>query len=194
MSKSNAGRRERQLARKRPGRPRGSHTPLFADQQRFAVAAWVAFEPDFGPHVTAQLVTVLIEESTPIRIEDVEGLRLMIGAAFKPPTLKADLDDAARELQEKARLVMSRATDSELQWLSASASALRGLVSVFLRNDVPAMRRSLDILRRAGWGKVSMRIGRRLETALKSNFPPYEGPLSPAARRLLNTLRSASLP
>ena len=43
---------------------------LFRDRQRFAIAAWVAFEPDFGPHATARLVTVVIEEDTPVRIED----------------------------------------------------------------------------------------------------------------------------
>ena len=104
------------------------------------------------------------------------------------------MDDYARQLQQKARLIRKRATGSELEWLSTSASALRGLIYFFQRNDVPGMRRSLDILRQAGWGKTSERIGQRLETALKSNIPPYDGPLSADARRFLDALRQQHCP
>jgi hypothetical protein len=190
MSRSSPGRRDRRLAHRRLGRPPGTHASLFRDRQRFAIAAWIAHAPDLGPHITARLVKVLIEEDTPIKIEDVEGLRLMISVPFKPPTSKADLDldDVARQLQQKAKLVRERATGSEMGWLSTSASALRGLVHFFLRNDLPGMRRSLDILRQAGWGKTSERIGRRLEAALRSNIPPYDGPVTPATRRFLDAL------
>ena len=69
MSTSGA-RRERRLAYKRLGRPPGTTASLLRDRQRFAIATWVAFAADFGPHVTARLVTVFIE-SHAIRIEDV---------------------------------------------------------------------------------------------------------------------------
>jgi hypothetical protein len=59
---------------------------LLKDPQRFSIAAWLAFEPRFGPHVAARMSTVLIEEQTPITIQDVEGLLLVIGADYKEPT------------------------------------------------------------------------------------------------------------
>jgi hypothetical protein len=192
MSRASSGRRERRLTKKKLlGRPTGTHVSLFKDRQRFAIAAWIALAPDLGTLTTARLVTVLIEEDTPIRIEDVEGLRLLISAPFKPPALKAafGVDDAARQLQQKAKLIRGRATGSEMQWIETSASALRLLVYFFVRDDVPGMRRSLDILRQAGWGKTSARIGRRLEAALKSNIPPRDDPVGPAIRRALDALR-----
>ena len=190
MSRASAGRRERRLVNK-GGRPPGPAS-LFRDPQRFAVAAWIALAPDLGTLTTARFVTVLIEENTPIRIEDVEGLRLLISAPFKPPPTskkEVDLDDVARQLQQKAKLVRERATGSEMRWIETSASALRLLVHLFVRDDVPGMRRSLDILRQAGWGKTSERIGRRLEAALRSNIPPRDDPVGPKMRRALDALR-----
>lgn len=190
MSKASTGRRERRIAKKKLlGRPSGTPASLFKDPHRFAIAAWIALAPDLGTLETARFVTVLIEEDTPIRIEDVEGLRLLISAPFKPPTLGVVLDEVARKLQQKAKLVRGRAAGSEMRWIETSASALRLLVYLFVRDDVPGMRRQLDILRNAGWGKISERIGRRLETALKSNIPPRDDPVGPKIRRALDALR-----
>ena len=188
MSRASTGRRERRLTRKRLGRPPGTPASLFKDRQRFAIAAWIALAPDLGPHNTARFVTVFIEEDTPIRIEDVEGLRLMISAAYKAPA-SADLDAYALALSRKAKLVRERAAGSEMKWISTSASALRGLAYSFLRSDLPEMNRSLDILRQAGWGKTGERIGRRLEAALRSNIPPRDDPVGPDMRRALDALR-----
>lgn len=191
MSRASAGRRERRVEKKKQlGRPPGTHKSLFKDQQRFAIAAWIAFMPDYGPHDTAKLVRVLIEEDTPIRIEDVEGLRLVISAPYAPPTPSADFDDVARQFQQKAALIRDRATGSEMEWLSVSASGLRGLIYFFRRNDLPGMRRSIDILRSAGWGKTAERVGRRLGTALRSNIPPRDDPVGPKMQRALDAIRN----
>ena len=190
MSKASAGRRERRLTKKKQlGRPSGTPASLFKDRQRFAIAAWIALMPDYGPHDTARFVTVLIEEDTPIQLEDIEGLRLVLSAGYKAPA-SATLDEYAMALSRKAKLVRGRATGSELEWLGASASALRVLVLSFLHDDLPGMRRQLDILRNAGWGKTSERVGRRLAAALKSsNIPPRDDPVGPNIRRALNALR-----
>ena len=67
MTKSSATRRQRRLARKPSrGRPTGTFRSLLEDRQRFSVAAWLLFEPVFGPHVAARLAIVAIEENTPI--------------------------------------------------------------------------------------------------------------------------------
>ena len=134
MTKASPGRRSRRLERR--GRPAGSYKSLFKDAQRFSIAAWLASEPRYGPHVAARMAIVLIEERTPITIQDVEGLLLVIGADYKATAsakarTSSDLDGRASQLADKARLMIARATPRELAWLTRSSGALRALSTFF---------------------------------------------------------------
>ena len=68
-----------------------------------------------------------------------------------------------------------------MEWLSTSASALRGLVHFFLRNDLPGMRRSLDILRqrrvgediRAHWAAAGSRAQVEYSALRRPRWPEY---------------------
>jgi len=180
MTKASPGRRSRRLERR--GRPAGSYKSLFKDAQRFSIAAWLASEPRCGPHVAARMAIVLIEERTPITIQDVEGLLLVIGADYKATAsakarTSSDLDGRASQLADKARLMIARATPRELAWLTRSSGALRAL-STFFR----------------GRESHGSRPGNRIAVAgrLARNPGPYRRPARSRLARELPALRRRS--
>jgi hypothetical protein len=178
---------------------------LLTDPQRFSIATWLTLEPIFGPHVAARAVTVWIEEMTPITIQDVEGLLLVIGADYKPPisdkasrmrstsdkaSRARDLDAYASQLADKARLMTARATEREFAWLTQSSGALFALMKFLMEGNVAGRDQALKVLRQSGWGEILDRIGGRLAAAMRANFPPFEGSLSAKAQQLLAVLRA----
>ena len=188
VTKASASRRRRRLENR--GRPAGSYKSLLKDDpQRFSIAAWLTLEPVCGPHIAARAATVWFEEKTPITIQDIEGLLVMIGADYAAPGT-GDLTDHARKLAAKARLVTSRATPREFEWLIVSSGALLALMKFVLEGNLVGIDRTLELLQRAGWREVLDHTSRRLVPALRAHFPPYEGSLSGSARRLLATLRA----
>jgi hypothetical protein len=132
---------------------------------------------------------VWLAEKTPITIQDIEGLLVMIGADYAAPG-SGDLADHARELAAKARLVTNRATPREFEWLIVSSGALLALVKFVLEGNFVGIDRTLELLQQTGWREVLDQTNRRLVPALRAHFPPYEGPLSIAAGRLLAVLRA----
>src|SRR6516162_5189135 len=83
MTRASPARRARRMARKR-GRRKGSHVPLARDPQRYTYAAWLAFTTlGLGPYQAGKLGIVLIEETTPIRVEDVDRLLVVVSAAWE---------------------------------------------------------------------------------------------------------------
>ena len=197
MTKASPGRRSRRLERR--GRPAGSYKSLFEDAQRFSIAAWLASEPRYGPHVAARMAIVLIEERTPITIQDVEGLLLVIGADYKATAsakarTSSDLDGRASQLADKARLMIARATPRELAWLTRSSGALRALSTFFFVDEnLTGVDRTIELLLRAGWHEILDRIVGRLDPALRASFPPYEGDLGPKGRWLLAVMRELKM-
>jgi hypothetical protein len=185
MTQSSLARRQRRLKRK--GRPIGSHRSLLADPRRFSIAAWHAFSDAIGSHPAARLAVVLLEETTPITIEDLEGVLVVASSSYEPPRAakKYTLDDRAFDLARRAKLVADRATRREMDWLVTCSGALRAVVFFIAANDAAGASRALEILRGAGWTEVIEHVRRRFEDALCSNFPPFEGRLRAAARQLL---------
>jgi hypothetical protein len=190
MTASSAARRQRRLKKKleRRGRPRGTFAALLKDPQRFSVATWLLLEPGLGPHRAACLATVLIEETTPIELGTVEGLLSTASAAYRPPPgTSADLDDRARALADKAKLVTSRASESEFDWLSISSGALRARIIFAVAGDERGIEHAVKILRHAGWGKLLARLGHRLDPV---GIRPFDQDrLRAAGRKLLEALR-----
>jgi len=186
MTQSSLARRQRRLKRK--GRPIGSHRSLLADPRRFSIAAWHAFSDAIGSHPAARLAVVLLEETTPITLEDLEGVLVVASSSYKPPPTADNnytLDDRAFDLARRGKLVADRATKRELDWLVACSGALHAVVSFIAADDAAGASRALEILRGAGWTEVIEHVRRRFEDALRSNFPPFEGRLRAAARQLL---------
>jgi hypothetical protein len=204
VTKASVGRRKRRFER-RGGRPTGSYKSLLTDPQRFSIATWLTLAPIYGPHVAARAATVWIEERTPITLEFVKGLLRMISANYKEPTsAKAsksrgprrlrqparNLDGYASQLADKARLMTARATEHEFAWLTQSSGALFALMKFIMEGNTVGADQAIKLLRQAGWGEIIDRIGGRLAPDVRANFPPFEGPLTAQAPRLLAALRA----
>ena len=195
MTKSSSARRERRLGRKlksKGGRPSGTFRPLLTDPQRHSVAAWLLCEPVFGPHRAAKLAIVTIEETTPIVFSTLEGL-LVTSADYMPPrgAADADFDEQARSLAAKAKLIASRANETELNWLVFSSGALRGLIKFMAEGNWSGVVEAQRLLRQAGWADILARLARRLDIPSEAeNLRPFDkGRLRAAGRRLLAAMR-----
>lgn len=192
MTKSSTSRIERRLKRK-GGRPVGTFRPLLDDPQRHSIAAWLLFEPLFGPHAAARLAIVAIEETGPVEIGRVEGLLSMLSAAYEAPlgAPEADFAVQASSLAAKARRATSRATAAELDWLIESSAYLRGLIGFVATGNWIGVREAYRLLVQRGWGNVLARFTRRL------NLPEVSRSIDPnrlraAGRRLLAASRPAA--
>ena len=188
MTRASPARRARRMARKR-GRREGSHVPLARDPQRYTYAAWLAFTRlGLGPYQAGKLAVVLIEETTPIRVEDVDHLLVVVSAAWEGGEDEM-LDDYVHATVRKARLVIGRTTDDERAWLSRSAGAIEAIIRSIKTGDMAGANRALDVLGGNDWRGVIEQARQRIEPALISNVPPYEFPLKRAARQLLEAVR-----
>jgi hypothetical protein len=150
---------------------------------------WLAFVNCFGPHESARLAIVLIEEKTPIKVEIIEDLLVVVGADYRLASPRDLLDDRARALTRKAELIRERALGRELKWLIRSAGAVRALAGFIAAGNVGGANRSMVILEHAGWGDILKHLQARIDAALRSNWPPFEGRLKAAGRRLLAAAR-----
>lgn len=168
------------------------------DPQRFSVAAWLLLEPLYGPHVAARLAIVAIEETTPIEFSTVENLLLVTSAEYLPPrgAAAADFDEQARSLAAKARLVASRANETELNWLVVSSGALRGLIKFMAEGNWSGVVEVQKLLCQAGWADILARLARRLDIPLEAeSLRPFDkSRLRAAGRRLLAAMRPEIAP
>jgi hypothetical protein len=191
MTKASPNRLTRRFVRKRPGRKPGTHFPLLEDPQRFVIAAYVAFcAQALSPFEAARLAIVLVGERTPISITDLDGVLLVLSGEYDPVGRPQELDDRVRLLVRKARHLLEIANEPERRWLEQSAGAVVGLCSMLAEDKRRGAARALQILREAGWGATIEQVGARMTTALRGNFPPYEGRLRKAGRARLERARA----
>jgi hypothetical protein len=198
MSQSRTSRKrelQRELQRKKPGRPVGSRASLLVNRRRFALAIWRALDglglP--GPYDLAGLATVLIEEGGPISIEAIDGLLVAVSARY-PDVSMTSFDSRIDRLVRDARSLPEKVGKREADWFAVSIGAVQGVI-VFAAADNPAgVRRSLEVLRNAGWGVVIDRVQTRISRALRGNVPPFdEGGLGRRGRRLVAMLREREI-
>lgn len=162
------------------GRRKGSVIRLLNDHGRFEIAIWLAFtELGLSKYVAAYLAMFLISDRA-ITTESVEGVLLK-----STTTHHRRVIGHADRIRRKAPEVIARADDRELNWLAHSSGLVLALVKFAADGDAAGMSFALEQLRKAGWGETLDRISKRIEATLHSNFPPAEGPLSRAAKRLL---------
>ena len=136
MSRSRAS-RVRALRRevKRPGRPKGSRVSLLANPRRFAIAVWRALQ-GLGlnhPYDISALVTVLIEETTPITIESIDSFLVAVSAKYPSPsmtTFNARIDRLVRD----ARALPVKVEKRESDWFAVSIGCVQGVV-LFAADD-----------------------------------------------------------
>ena len=190
MTRSSVARRQRRLA----GRPSGTFRSLLKDPQRHSVAAWLLFEPMFGPHAAARLAIAAIDEDSPIEFSTLDGVLMAASFTYKPPrgAPAADFNEQARSLATKARLVASRATETELTWLAASSGRPGSLIGFTAAGNWVGLEQSQKLLKQAGWGDVLKRIARRLDIPadVKSLTPFDRDRLRAGGQRLLAATRA----
>jgi hypothetical protein len=175
-------------SRRRRGRPQGSVIAIERDKQRFEIACWWAFtQMGCGPFDAARRA-LLATKGGVITREDIAGV-LEIASATIPlpqPFDPHDPDKGLRRLSAKAK----RAKPAP--WLISSAGLVRGLATFVASNNQIGICLTLDGLIRLGWGPTIKGLAQRIEAALGSNLPPADlDKLSPAARKLLRTLRES---
>jgi hypothetical protein len=180
---------------RRPGRPIGSRASLLANPRRFALAVWRALD-GLGldhPYDLSALVTVLIEEHTPITIEAIDKLLVAVSGRYRNISMTSFRTRIDRIVRD-ARSLPEKVGKREADWFAVSIGAVQGVI-VFAAADNPAgVRRALEILRGAGWGVVIDRVQSRISRALRGNVPPFdESGLGPRGRRLVAMLREREI-
>jgi hypothetical protein len=170
------------ISKRGRGRPRG-RVRLLSDPGRFEDAAWWAFTIGLPmkPYAAAYLVAFLASDR-PITTESVNGV------LFRSETLSQKGGPAlghAGRIPRKASEAIERADAHEKAWVTYSASLILALVKFTAEGNADGAAATLDMLGKAGWGDVILRISGRIAASLRSNFPPAEGPLTRAAARLL---------
>ena len=198
MSRSQTSRKrelQRELRRPKPGRPIGSRASLLANPRRFALAVWRALD-GLGfdhPYDLSALATVLIEEDGPISIEAIDGLLVAVSARY-PDISMTSFRTRIDRLVRDARSLPEKVGKREAHWFAVSIGCVQGVI-LFAAADNPAgVRRSLEILRGAGWGVVIDRVQSRISRALRGNIPPFdESGLGPRGRRLVAMLREREI-
>jgi hypothetical protein len=196
MSRSRTSRKhERELRRKKPGRPVGSRASLLDSSRRFALAAWRALD-GLGfdhPYDLSALATVLIEEDGPISIEAIDGLLVAVSARY-PNVSMTSFCTRIDRLVRDARAMPTKVEKREADWFAVSIGCIQGII-LFAANDNPAgVRRALEMLRRSGWGHVIAHVQARIARALRGNVPPFdERGLGRRGRRLVAMLREREI-
>jgi hypothetical protein len=163
---------------------------LLDNPQRFESAAWLAFtELGMGPYPAAYLTTFLITSSAPITTESIDDV-LLTSATMLPWRVIGRAD----RLRRNVPLVIERADEQELAWLTHSSGLLVALIKFTADGNTDGMVVTLDLLKEAGWSETLLRVSGRIGASLRSNFPPAEGPLSRTAARLLRDLQKTDCP
>jgi len=161
------------MKRRRRGRPKGTKLTLARDRQNAAIALWKAFRVlGYGTHEAGYLALMVVG-GAPIQLEDVEGVLTVASTTIKYKA--STLDKHVNALARKA----ARASDHD-PWLVASTAAIRGLIRGIRTNRIELAAYMFDVLIELGWRVVLARFWARIQTALRSNIPPHEGPLGRA--------------
>jgi hypothetical protein len=172
------------------GRPEGSIIRLLDDPGRFEVAVAFAFTECFGwrPYHAARLATFLIASTRPITTESMEGV-LLKSSMTHSTTIAGHEDRLRRKIPE----VVDRANEREWAWLTMSSSLIFALVKCIAEGNSGGLHLTLKMLRQAGWSETLDRVAKRIDSSLRGNFPPAEGPLSRTAARLLRQVRQTAV-
>ena len=166
------------MTRRGRGRPPGK-VPFLKSDRRFEVAIYVAARSNEMPTYQAGRAALMLMRSvTPITNASLTADINIASAIHHAP-----VDKNVEHLIAHAEGVMSRAGGAEYLWVTNSAiyfGALARCVATGQRVGADISLRGLIAL---GWRDVLVRIWNRLEPALRSNLPPFDGVLRPATKR-----------
>ena len=153
------------MTRRGRGRPSGK-VPFLKSGRRFEVAIYVAARSNGWPtYMAGRAALTLMRSVKPITNASLTA-HINIASAIH----YAPVDKNVEHLIAHAEGVMSRTGDAD-EYLWVMDSAMAGA-------DI-----SLQRLIALGWRDVLIRIRNRLEPALQSNLPPFDGVLRPATKK-----------
>ena len=161
----------------RRGRPSGK-VPFLKSGRRFEVAIYVAARSNNMPTYMAGRAALMLMRS----VKPITNASLTAHINIASAIHYAPVDKNVEHLIAHAEGVMSRAGDEYL-WVIKSASYFGALARCVAIGQTAGADLSLQGLIALGWRDVLVRIWNRLEPALQSNLPPFDGVLRPATKR-----------
>ena len=181
---SSPARRQRRV-RARRGRPKGSTVPFARDRQRFTIAALWGYRLAGAGAYTAAYWASITTSDEPIRPQDIGGLltAAVIRIKHTSVTPKVHFEHLARKAD--------RIPPDSDAWLEASAITIKALILAARTGNLEVYCAMLDLLMALGWRDVIERLTSRIDDALASNVPPFEGQLGKVGRKFLAQLTSA---
>jgi hypothetical protein len=166
------------MPRRGRGRPSGK-VPFLKSDRRFEVAIYVVARANNMPtYMAGRAALMLMRSVAPITNASLAA-HINIASAIH----YAPVDKNVEHLIAHAEGVMSRAGDAEYLWVTNSAMYFGALVECITTRQVAGADISLQRLIALGWRDVLVRMWHRLEPALQSNLPPFDGVLRRAAKK-----------
>jgi hypothetical protein len=175
----------KRTTRRKRGRPKGSTVLLARDRQNAAIALWKAFRAlDYSPHEAAYRALIIVGKQ-PLQPEHIEQVLTVAGKEIKytASSLDAHLDALVRKAAR---------TPDRNPWLAASVTALVGLIRAARTNRIPLVWGMLQVLDSLGWRPLIISLGSRIDAAMRSNVPPFEGTLGRQGRQALDLIKNLS--
>ena len=178
MTRASPTRRQRR-GRPRRGRPKGSTVPFARDRQRFTIAAVWGFRLAGAGAYTAAYWASITTSDEPIRPQNIRGLltAAVIRIKHTSVTPKAHFEHLARKAD--------RIPPDSDAWLETSAITIKALILAARTGNLEVYCAMLDLLMALGWRDVIERLTSRIDDALASNVPPFEGQLGKVGRKFL---------
>lgn len=167
------------MTRRGRGRPSGK-VPFLKSGRRFEVAIYVAARSNGWPTYMAGRAALMLMRS----VKPITNASLTAHINIASAIHYAPVDKNVEHLIAHAEGVMSRTGDAdEYLWVMDSAAYFVALVECITTGAMAGADISLQRLIALGWRDVLIRIRNRLEPALQSNLPPFDGVLRPATKK-----------
>jgi hypothetical protein len=169
------------MTRRGRGRPSGK-VPFLRSDRRFEVAVYVAARANgMATYMAGRSALILLRSVAPITNA---SLTADINIASTINYVSQDRPDKNVEhLITHAEEAMNHAAGADYLWVVNSASHFGALARCIAAGKMAGADISLQGLVALGWRDVLTKIWHRLEPALQSNLPPFDGVLRPATKR-----------
>jgi hypothetical protein len=166
------------MPRRGRGRPSGK-VPFLKSDRRFEVAIYVAARSNNMPtYMAGRAALMLMRSVAPITNASLTAhINIASAIHFAP------VDKNVEHLIAHAEEVMHHAAGADYLWVVNSATHFGSLCQCITTRQMAGADISLQRLVALGWRDVLVRIRHRLEPALQSNLPPFDGVLRPATKK-----------
>lgn len=166
------------MTRRGRGRPSGK-VPFLKSDRRFEVVVYVAARAkEMAPYMAGRSALILLRSVAPITNSSLTAAINIASAEHYAP-----VDKNVEHLIAHAEKVMRLPGGDDYRWVTNSAIYFGSLCQCIATGQMAGADISLRGLIALGWRDVLVRIWHRLEPALQSNLPPFDGVLRPATKK-----------